>query len=222
MPASERGLAKNQGAREAKIKSARKNQAPLDSTAQTGRQADNDRGRNHRGVEEGRQIRRGSGKRKTGARRANAPKMRGSRIEEQRHRRANGLRTALCLSAAKTGATGAVPLRRANDAARGKGGEKNKSAKRMPTHPPPQKKKTKSARGAGPRTAKTRPTIGRATFSAPGATTPKTLRCGAAALVYGLLHDVWAAARTHPPGRNLSFHVRLPGLGHTSHDQLPL
>ena len=141
MPASERGLAKNQGAREAKIKSARKNQAPLDSTAQTGRQADNDRGRNHRGVEEGRQIRRGSGKRKTGARRANAPKMRGSRIEEQRHRRANGLRTALCLSAAKTGATGAVALRRANDAARGKGEKTSRQ-----THadaPPPKKKKNK-------------------------------------------------------------------------------
>lgn len=100
---------------------ARKNQASLDSTAQTGRQADNDRGRNHRGVEEGRQTHRGEREKKNGRAAGKRPENAGIKNKEQRHRRANGLRTALCLSAAKTGATGAVALRRANDAARGKG-----------------------------------------------------------------------------------------------------
>lgn len=195
-----------------RLKSARKNQAPPRFNGANGApsrqrsRAEPSRGGRGEANPSGR-----AGKEKTGARRANAPKMRGSRIEEQKHRRANGLRTALCLSAAKTGATGAVALRRANDAARGKG-EKTSRQTHADSNP---KQRAPVTPAQEPRKRGRR-------LGAQHPPSRAQQRCGAAALVYILLHDVWAAARTHPPGRNLSFHVWLPGLGHISHDQFPL
>ena len=183
MPASERGLAKAQGARKAKIKKRAKKPSPLDSTAQTGRQADNGQGRNHRGVEEGRQTHRGEREKKNGRAAGKRPENAGIKnrgAKTQARKRIENC--ALPFSGENRGnrSRRLAPRQRR----RAREGGKNKSA-----NPCRLKSQTKSARDAGARTAETRPRLG-AQHPPPQA----QQRCGAAALVYGSLHGVWAAA----------------------------
>lgn len=111
---------------------ARKNQASLDSTAQTGRQADNDRGRNHRGVEEGRQTHRGEREKKNGRAAGKRPENAGIKnrgAKTQTRKRIENC--ALPFSGENRGNRSRRLAPRQRRRA-GEGG-KNKSAKRMPT-----------------------------------------------------------------------------------------
>ena len=136
MPASERGLAKAQGARKAKIKKrAKKPSPPPDSTAQMGRQADNGQGRNHRGVEEGRQTHRGEREKKNGRAAGKRPENAGTKNRGAKTQASKRIENcALPFSGENRGNRS----RRLAPRQRRRAGERGKKqvGKRMPTQPP--------------------------------------------------------------------------------------